>query len=117
MACRHMVDGVLYHADINNRISFYAAGIPGEIRVIFVPISQGGPGYDVVVQNIERNTNYHAFLFDPSNGDEYDVGEVTPDESGKWFLPALRVNIFKIPIFTDLLLVLVNDYKELKKEH
>lgn len=109
---------VLNHADKNSRISLYAAGIPGEIRIIYMPISQeagyisqeAGAGYDVVVQNIERNTNYSAFLFDPSTGEEYEVGGVTSDESGKWSLPAFRAPIFKIPIFTDLLLVLENNW-------
>lgn len=53
----------------------YAAGIPGEARVIYVP----GHYYDwtaPTVKGLEPGVPYHAFLYDPALGERYALGTV-----------------------------------------
>jgi hypothetical protein len=80
-----------------NYFAPYAAGIPGEVRVIFLPSSGAVPR----VKTIEPGVAYRAFLFDPKNGREHDLGVVAPDENGDW-----RPPLSTLPIFQDWVLVL-----------
>ena len=53
----------------------YAAGIPGEVRFIYIP----GHYYNwsaPTVKNLERDLPYHAFLFNPASGKRYRLGTV-----------------------------------------
>ena len=88
----------------NNPIIPCAAGIPGELRVIFIPYSLGSPG--PVVVGLEKEIEYRAFYFDPSTGKEYDLGIVSDPAEGKWE----PVNIVKcsppVPIMRDMVMVL-----------
>ena len=72
----------------NNYIGPYAAGIPGEIRIIFLPRFGGFvtslTGGQTIIKNIEKDIRYRAFYYDPITGDQYDMGEVIPDEQGCW---------------------------------
>ena len=74
----------------------YAAGIPGEVRVIFIPSPAWKPP---TVKNIEAGINYRAFYFDPKSGKEHNLDDVTPDSAGSW-KPAMA------PTFADWVLVL-----------
>jgi len=54
----------------------YAAGIPGEVRFIYIP---GNNDYHMtapVVRNLEPDVDYHAFLFDPIWGKRFDLGKI-----------------------------------------
>ena len=54
----------------------YAAGIPGEVRFIYIP---GNNDYQLtapIVLNLESGVNYRAFLFDPTWGKRIDLGPV-----------------------------------------
>ncbi|MEI7901903.1 MAG: DUF4038 domain-containing protein [bacterium] len=54
----------------------YAAGIPGEVRFVYIP---GNNDYRLtapVVLHLEPNVNYRAFLFDPLWGQRFDLGPV-----------------------------------------
>ena len=54
----------------------YAAGIPGEVRFIYIP---GNNDYQMtapVVRNLEPDVDYRAFLFDPIWGKRFDLGKV-----------------------------------------
>jgi hypothetical protein len=73
----------------------YAAGIPGEVRVIFCPPMWDPP----LIKELEAGVRYRASLFNPVNGKEQPVGDVTPDSSGSWRPPVF-------PIFQDWVLVL-----------
>ncbi len=73
----------------------YAAGIPGELRVAFVPPMWNSPR----LRNLESNVVYHAFFFNPATGKQYPVGRVTPDAEGAWQPPVL-------PTFADWVVVL-----------
>ncbi len=73
----------------------YAAGIPGEVRMIFIPPAWNPP----TVKSIESGVAYHAFYFDPASGKQHDLGAVTPDSTGAWPAPLT-------PTFADWVLVL-----------
>ncbi len=76
----------------------YAAGIPKEVRVVFIP----GQGRGLSkIKAFEPEAAYHAFYFDPRNGREYDLGIVVPSEAGEWQPP-------NPPSFQDWVIVLEN---------
>ena len=75
----------------------FAGGIPGEVRVFFLPSGVWG----VTLTGIEADAGYRAFLFSPVDGSEQDLGAVEPDAAGKWKPPLARA-----PIFQDWVLVL-----------
>jgi hypothetical protein len=84
------------HADQENVFRPYAAGIPGKVRVIFLPSGMGA----VRVKGLEDDIPYRAFLFNPIDGTEVEFGLAKRDESGDWHLPQ------PTPIFQDWVLVL-----------
>ncbi len=54
----------------------YAAGIPGEVRFIYIP---GNNSYQLTaptVKHLEPEASYRAFLFDPTWGKRIDLGTV-----------------------------------------
>ncbi len=75
----------------------FAAGIPGQVRVVFLPSGVWG----ITVKGLERDSSYHASLFSPVDGDERQIGLVEADAQGDWRCPILRA-----PIFQDWVLVL-----------
>jgi hypothetical protein len=64
-------------AELNGRWDLpYAAGIPGEVRFIYIP---GNNDYQLTaptVLHLEPDVNYRAFLFDPLWGQRFDLGPV-----------------------------------------
>ncbi len=86
------------HAENDNHLASYAAGIAGKVRIIYIPFCSAKP----IVKNIEKDISYRAFYVNIINGDVYPIGDVTPDENGKW-KPEQPV-----PIFSDILLVMEN---------
>ena len=85
------VDG---HATPENVFAPYAGGIPGKVRVIFLPSGVWG----ITVKGLE--SAHRAFLFSPVDGREHEIGTVTPDGNGDWKLT------MPSPIFQDWVLVL-----------
>jgi hypothetical protein len=75
----------------------FAGGIPGEVRVLFLPSGVWG----VTLTGIEAGAEYRALLFSPVDGSEQDLGAVRPDAEGRWKPPLSRP-----PIFQDWVLVL-----------
>ena len=73
----------------------YAAGIPGELRVIFFPRPQRGH----TVRQLEPDVGYSAFFLSPISGEELAVGAVEPTEEGEWVAPVS-------PVLHDWVLVL-----------
>ncbi|MDR3674278.1 MAG: DUF4038 domain-containing protein [Acidobacteriota bacterium] len=73
----------------------YAAGIPGKVRVIFIPTAWDAPK----VKSIEPGVSYHAFYFDLRSGTQHNLGDVVPDSTGTWPAPIT-------PTFADWVLVL-----------
>ncbi len=89
------------HAAETSRMSAYAAGVPGTVRVIFIPaeaiwsVFRGA----TLLKDLDLDTQYHGFYFNPKTGVEHDLGAVTPDDRGQWV-------VGKPPIFQDWVLVL-----------
>jgi len=81
----------------------YAAGIPGEVRVIYLarPIFPWDPRTPVVRQ-IEEDVTYRASLIDPKDGSVTKFGMVEPDADGNWRVPLA-------PVLQDWVLVLEKD--------
>jgi hypothetical protein len=52
----------------------YAAGIPGEVRFIYIPGQHFFNWTAPTLTHLETNVNYHAFYFDPAWGKRYDLG-------------------------------------------
>lgn len=90
------------HWSKENYFAPYAAGIPGEVRVIFIPLGWEAP----VVKSIEKGIRYWAFLFNPTNGNEQDLGPVVAEANGDWALPVGKGTWRLLPIYQDWLLVL-----------
>ncbi len=66
----------------------FAAGIPGEVRVIyFYYPTYPKPAEQNQVLNIEPGIRYKAFFWRPRDGEEYDLGIIKPDTSGTWEIP------------------------------
>ena len=59
----------------------YAAGIPGEVRFIYLPrrgiYNWNGP----LVKNLEPEVCWHAYYFDPATGRQFDQGTI-PAKAG-----------------------------------
>jgi len=73
----------------------YAARIPGQCVIVYIPLSWGG----VTVKGLDARVPQRAFFFDPATGDEYDLGKVEPDAQGRWSPPG------RPPLYQDLVLV------------
>jgi uncharacterized protein DUF4038/uncharacterized protein DUF5060 len=85
------------HWTSDDYVMAYAAGVPGEVRVVYIPLSV----WPKAVKDVEPDADYRAYLFDPTHGDEIDLGNVTPDAAGDWAMPLERM-----PIYQDWVLVL-----------
>ncbi len=59
----------------------YAAGIPGEVRIIYSPARWDLP------RIVGLDGAYAALLFSPVNGRQYDLGRVAPDAQRGWQPP------------------------------
>ena len=57
----------------------YATGIPGKVRIIYVPESR-----TVRVTKLESHVKYRAHSFDPTNGEESELGAVTTESQTGW---------------------------------
>jgi len=81
----------------------YCAGIPGEVRIVYIPLFYN----NFKIKEIEEGISYRAYLFNPADGSEIDIGNVVPDGEGKWQLPELvEGSGIRLPIYQDWILVL-----------
>jgi hypothetical protein len=85
------------HQTPADRISSYAAGIPGQVRVIYFPPELAGAKR--TLKGLEAGLTYHAFLWDPKSGEQEDLGMVSGDTAGDYVVP-------RAPVFQDWVLVL-----------
>jgi hypothetical protein len=88
-------DWVEPHWNKENYFQPYSAGIPGELRILFLPPMWNPPK----LKQLEPGIQYRAFFFNPANGKEHEIGKVKVDASGDWQSP-------DPPIFQDWVLVL-----------
>jgi hypothetical protein len=90
------------HGSEKNYAAPYAAGIPGKVRVIYVPLEWGKP----IIKGIEKGVRYTCLLFNPTNGERIETGEVTPDSNGDWRIQGKTVPKDNFPIYQDWVVVL-----------
>ena len=83
------------HWSRDNYVLPYAAGIPGEVRVIFLPPLWAAPK----LTKLEAGVNYRASFFSPSTGKLIEAGRAAADPSGAWTPPTL-------PTFADWVILL-----------
>ena len=77
----------------------YAAGVPGECRLIYIPLRWyhwDGP----LLRHLEPALSYRATYIEPNNMLRHELGIITADSSGQWRAPTL-------PHLHDWLLLLV----------
>ncbi|MGA2534453.1 MAG: DUF4038 domain-containing protein [Terracidiphilus sp.] len=74
----------------------FAGKIPGEAVIAFSP----SPFTPLTFSRLKAGS-YRAFFFNPSDGVEIQIGDVSPDGSGSWKAP-------EFPIFRDWVIVLEN---------
>lgn len=74
----------------------YAGGIPGQVRIIFLPSGR----WDVTVNELEPEVDYVAFLHNPVDGSRHELGRVDANSDGRW-QPA-----GPLPLFQDWVMVL-----------
>ncbi len=64
----------------------FAAGIPGEVRFVYLPKRNPYNWSGIMVKKLDGST-YHAFWFNPVNGKRYDLGTVAA--GGDWKSPGV----------------------------
>ncbi len=89
------------HWSAENYFLPYAAGVSGEVRVVYFPLGTGRrwrtDGFTIT--GLESGSAYRAFFVNPTNGREYPIGTVEGGPAGDWPVP-------DPPIFQDWVLVL-----------
>jgi hypothetical protein len=81
------------HQTAANRIESYAAGIPGKVRVLYLPVNaiKIPPTKGATVSQLEPGVTYKATWVDPKTGDRTEIGAVTGDAAGEYALPTPAV--------------------------
>ena len=67
------------HHTRENRLEPYAAGIPGKVRLVYIPFPRSG---DVRLRHLETCVKHRCYFFDPKSGTEVDRGHVEADANG-----------------------------------
>jgi hypothetical protein len=75
------------HWSEGNYVLPYAAGIPGELRIIFMFGQRPVP----VIKQLEAGARYRAFYWDPSTDREYEAGIAEADADGTWTAPPPQI--------------------------
>jgi hypothetical protein len=88
-------------ADPSRALLPYAAGVPGEFRIIYFPVSVPPWGSPYYLRELDSKKGYRANWIDPTNGRETPIGTVMGDAGGSWKIP-------HAPVLQDYLLVMVD---------
>ena len=74
------------HCSQEDRFLPYAAGIPGKVRVIYLPgstiLSQSIP--EITILGLEREVSYEAHYFNPRTGEDLEPIVAEPSAEGEW---------------------------------
>lgn len=89
------------HQNAKNRLQSYAAGIPGQVRIVYMPVEAVRfiRTEQPVLKALESGVAYDAKWFDPKTGDRYELGSIQGDENGDY-------KTAKPPILQDWVLIL-----------
>jgi len=87
------------HQEKDKRMLPYAAGVPGQVRVIYIPAEASWIAWRgaMLIKGLEADVTYRATYFNPVNGAEHDLGSVAG--GADYVVP-------KPPVFQDWVLVL-----------
>lgn len=89
--------------DKRNYYHPYSAGIPMVVRVVYLPLFYN----NLKIKELEKDVSYRAFLFNPVDETEFDLGIITSNENGEWQLPELvEGSGVRLPVYQDWVLVL-----------
>ena len=88
----------------DNYFGGYAAGIPGEVRVFYFPVYAWGGGKIV---GLEPGATYRAFLYNPADGEETEIGPVSANVEGEWEMVTGADGVKRpLPLYQDWVLVM-----------
>jgi hypothetical protein len=90
------------HWSKDDYLCCYAAGIPGEVRFVFMPFGMHWRRKGFVLAGLEPGKTYRTRYVDPVDGTEHPRGPITGDADG-------RAQAEGPPVFQDWLLVLESD--------
>ncbi len=90
------------HWNQDNYLLPSAAGIPGEVRVIYRPLMDGMP----TCRHLEKGVEYTASLYDPVTGADTAIGKVAADAAGSWTVSVPNMPQPNFPIYQDWVIVL-----------
>jgi uncharacterized protein DUF4038/uncharacterized protein DUF5060 len=76
-------DWVEPHWTAQDYMQPYAAGIPRELRIVFLP----APAAPATVKHLDPAIAWRAFFFNPATGKEHAIGTVRADATGGWRMP------------------------------
>ncbi|MCM8768315.1 MAG: DUF4038 domain-containing protein [Candidatus Omnitrophica bacterium] len=75
----------------------YAGGIPGKLRLVYLPPCSGS---FPCLKKLEPKLTYSSYLWNPVNGKEYPVGNIQGNSAGEWSTTR------RLPIYQDWVWVL-----------
>jgi hypothetical protein len=73
------------HWTSENSMQPYAAGIPGEVRIIYTPANVSS----LKLKGLEADVQYTGKFFDPASGREQAFGPVATNAGGEGAVPVL----------------------------
>ncbi len=88
------------HASAENYLAPYAGGIPGKLRLVYLPHSSGS---FPLLKQLEPGLTYNGYLWNPVNGKKYPLGKIQSDSQRECKLSQ------RLPVYQDWLLVLESD--------
>jgi hypothetical protein len=101
---------IIPHSDKKNLYYPYCAGIKGVVRFIYIPgiyLQKRVLDFsEIKVTDIEKNSDYIAFFFNPRNGDTLERQNVEPDRNGNW--SPKKYGWFNWPSMEDWVLIMEN---------
>ena len=98
------------HESESNIYYPYCAGIPGKLRVIYIPVIYLLEDLlalmKIKINSIEKDLNYKGYFFNPRTGEVIDEIDVKPNDIGEWSIPNKYGIVLPCPTVEDWVLVL-----------
>lgn len=91
------------HWTDENYLQPYAAGIPGEIEIVYLPKFPWGK---VIIKGLEPGRSYHVIFFNPVEGSELEIGIAAAGLDGELSLQDAAARPFTFPLYQDWVVVL-----------
>jgi hypothetical protein len=75
----------------DNWVGNFSVGIPGSLRMFYLPFGITPWGPPTLVKGLERERSWQATAIDPKTGEESPLGQVKPDDNDNWQVPQLKI--------------------------